>query len=59
MGNGSGPGDSIRLEGYAAGTTFTRVGNSDTWKINDHGFLEYITIEGHAPVHSSDWMVVP
>jgi Ca2+-binding RTX toxin-like protein len=58
-GNGSGAGDSIRLEGYAAGTTFSRVGNSDTWKINDHGFIEYITIENHAPVHSTDWVVVP
>jgi hypothetical protein len=59
VGNGSGAGDSIRLEGYAAGTTFTRVGNSDTWKINDHGFIEYITIENHASVHSTDWIIVP
>ncbi|HEV7658613.1 MAG TPA: cadherin domain-containing protein [Allosphingosinicella sp.] len=58
-GNGSGAGDSIRLEGYAAGTTFTRVGGSDTWKINDHGFIEYITIDGHASVHSTDWVIVP
>jgi hypothetical protein len=59
VGNGSGAGDSIRLEGYAAGTTFARVGSSDTWKINDHGYIEYITIDGHAPVHSTDWVVVP
>lgn len=54
-GQGSG-GDQIQLFGYAAGTTFTRVGNgsSDLYKIDDHGFIEYVTIEGPGHVSASD-----
>lgn len=52
-GQGSG-GDEIHLFGYTAGTTFTRVGNgnSDLYKIDDHGFVEYVIIEGpgHVPL---------
>jgi len=57
-GNGSGAGDTIRLEGYAAGTTFTKV-SGDLWKINDHGSIEYITIHSDGNVHSSDWGFFP
>jgi Ca2+-binding RTX toxin-like protein len=57
-GNGNSAGDSIRLEGYAAGTTFTKV-SGDTWKINDHGFVEFVTIHAAEPVKTSDWVVVP
>lgn len=57
-GNGNAAGDSIRLEGYAAGTTFTKV-SGDLWKINDHGYIEYVTIHAAEPIKSSDWVVVP
>lgn len=57
-GNGNSAGDSIRLEGYAAGTTFTKV-SGNTWKINDHGFVEYVTIHAAEPIKASDWVVVP
>ncbi len=57
-GNGNAAGDSIRLEGYAAGTTFTKV-SGDLWKINDHGFIEFVTIHAAEPVKTSDWVVVP
>lgn len=57
-GNGSAAGDRIELVGYAPGTTFTRVGHSDVWKINDHGSIEYVTINSDEPVHSSDWSFV-
>jgi Ca2+-binding RTX toxin-like protein len=54
-GQGSG-GDEIHLIGYAAGTTFTRIGNgsSDLYQINDHGFIEYVTVHGPGHVSSSD-----
>jgi hypothetical protein len=55
--NGHGPGaDEIHLIGYAAGTTFTRIGNgsSDLYQINDHGFIEYVTIHGPGHVNPSD-----
>jgi len=54
-GQGSG-GDQIHLYGYAAGTTFTRIGNgnSDLYKIDDHGFIEYVTIEGPGHVPAGD-----
>jgi Ca2+-binding RTX toxin-like protein len=58
-GNGAGAGDSIRLEGYAAGTTFTEIGHSGQWKINDHGFIEIVTLQGHPTVHPTDVTVVP
>lgn len=52
-GQGSG-GDQIYLFGYAAGTTFTRVGggSSDLYKIDDHGVIEFVTIQGpgHVPM---------
>jgi hypothetical protein len=59
-GNGAAAGDSIVLQGYAAGTTFTRVGGSgsDLYKINDHGFVEYVTILGAGNVHISDVTIV-
>jgi hypothetical protein len=43
--------DQIHLIGYAAGTTFTRIGagNSDLYEINDHGFIEHVTV--HGPGH--------
>ena len=57
-GNGSSAGDTIRLEGYAAGTTFTKL-SGDTWRINDHGFIEFVTIHADGNVHSSDWALLP
>jgi serralysin len=57
-GNGSGAGDTIRLEGYAAGTTFTKV-SGDLWRINDHGFIEFVTIHSDGNVHSTDWAFFP
>jgi CRP-like cAMP-binding protein len=57
-GNGSSAGDTIRLEGYAAGTTFTKVGG-DVWKINDHGTIEYVTINSDGNIHPSDWGFFP
>ena len=58
-GNGSSVGDTILLEGYAAGTTFTRVGHTDQWRINDHGFIETVTLQGSPTVHPTDISVVP
>ncbi|HYI48794.1 MAG TPA: hypothetical protein VEX35_10060 [Allosphingosinicella sp.] len=59
-GQGSG-GDEIHLFGYAAGTTFTRIGggNSDLYQINDHGFIEYVTIHGpgHVPAGDVHFMI--
>jgi Ca2+-binding RTX toxin-like protein len=57
-GNGSAAGDTIQLAGYAAGTTFTRIGSSDNYRINDHGFIEIVTIHGDT-VHLTDWSIVP
>ncbi|QAY77373.1 tandem-95 repeat protein [Sphingosinicella sp. BN140058] len=57
-GNGRFAGDSIVLQGYAAGTSFSHV-NGDVWKINDHGFVEYVTIQGPGTVHSTDFVFVP
>jgi len=59
-GQGSG-GDEILLVGYAAGTTFTRVGNgsSDLYQINDHGFIEYVTIHGPGHVSAGDVLFGP
>ena len=41
------------LVGYGAGTTFTRVGrgNSNTYQINDNGYIETITIYATGQVH--------
>jgi VCBS repeat-containing protein len=60
FGRGNADGDSILLVGYAAGTTFTRVGNgsSNLYQINDHGALEYVTIYATGQVHGSDYEVV-
>lgn len=54
-GQGSGD-DSIELIGYAAGTTFTRIGNgsSDVYQINDHGVIETVTIHGPGHVSATD-----
>jgi VCBS repeat-containing protein len=57
-GNGNALGDSIRFEGYTAGTTFTHVAG-DVWEINDHGAIEHITIHATGNVHSTDYMFVP
>jgi hypothetical protein len=59
-GQGSG-GDSIELVGYAAGTTFTRIGNgsSDIYQINDHGVIETVTIHGPGHVSLSDVHFLP
>ncbi len=59
-GRGNALGDSIVLVGYAPGTTFTRVGpgNSNTYQINDHGFIETVTIFATGQVHTGDWEIV-
>lgn len=59
-GKGNSAGDSIALVGYAAGTTFTRVGpgSSNIYQINDHGSIETVTIYATGQVHSSDFEVV-
>ena len=56
-GQGASDGDSIVLEGYGAGTTFTRVGggSSTLYEINDNGFVEYVTILATGQVHSTDY----
>ena len=56
FGVGASDGDSILLEGYGAGTTFTRVGNggSNVWQINDNGHIEYVTIYATGTVHPTD-----
>ena len=60
-GRGAATGDSIELVGYAAGTTFTRVGNgsSNIYEINDHGFIEHVTIIATGQVHATDYHFVP
>lgn len=60
-GQGAAVEDSIVLEGYGAGTTFTRVGggSSTLWEINDHGFIEHVTIYATGQVHPTDWGVIP
>jgi hypothetical protein len=58
-GRGALAGDSIELAGYAAGTTFTQVGNSNVWRINDHGTIEFVTILGFGTVHPTDVNFVP
>ena len=59
-GKGNADGDSIVLVGYAAGTTFSRVGpgSSNTYQINDHGSIETVTIYATGQVHSSDYDLV-
>jgi Ca2+-binding RTX toxin-like protein len=60
-GQGASVGDSIVLEGYAAGTTFTRVGggSSTTWEINDHGYIEHVTVIATGQVHPTDVTYIP
>ena len=60
FGRGNALGDSIVLVGYAAGTTFTRVGpgNSNTYQINDHGVIETVTIFATGQVHTGDYELV-
>jgi len=60
FGRGNALGDSIVLVGYAAGTTFTRVGpgNSNTYQINDHGSIETVTIYATGQVTSGDYEIV-
>jgi Ca2+-binding RTX toxin-like protein len=59
-GKGNADGDSIVLVGYAAGTTFTRVGpgTSNLYKIDDHGAVEFVTIYATGQVHGSDFEIV-
>jgi VCBS repeat-containing protein len=61
FGMGAADGDSIVLEGYGAGTTFTRVGggSSTTWAINDNGVIEYVTIHATGQVHPTDVTFYP
>lgn len=61
FGMGAAEGDSIVLEGYGAGTTFQRVGggSSTLYKIDDHGFVEYVTIVATGQVHSTDYTFDP
>ena len=56
FGTGAAEGDSIRLEGFGAGTTFSRIGNgsSTLWAINDNGQIEYVTIYATGTVHPTD-----
>ena len=56
FGMGAADGDSIRLEGYGAGTTFARIGggSSTTYQINDNGHIEYVTIVATGQVHPTD-----
>ena len=60
-GQGASIEDSIVLEGYAPGTTLTRVGtgSSTHYEINDHGFIEHITVIATGQVHPTDWGVIP
>jgi VCBS repeat-containing protein len=60
FGRGNALGDQIVLAGYAAGTTFTRVGNgsSNLYKIDDHGFIEFVTIYATGQVHGSDYDII-
>ncbi len=56
-GQGSG-GDEIHLFGYTAGTTFSRI-SGDLYKIDDHGFIEFVTIHGpgHVPAGDVHFMI--
>jgi hypothetical protein len=56
FGQGAAVADSIILQGYAAGTTFTRIGggSSTLYEINDHGFIEHINIIATGQVHPTD-----
>ena len=60
FGRGNAQGDQIVLAGYGAGTTFTRVGNgsSNLYKIDDNGFIEFVTIYATGQVHGSDYDIV-
>jgi Ca2+-binding RTX toxin-like protein len=60
-GQGASIEDSIVLQGYGAGTTLTRVGSgsSTTYRINDNGYIEVITVHATGQIHSTDWGVVP
>jgi hypothetical protein len=60
FGRGNADGDSIVLVGYAAGTTFTRVGNgsSNLYAINENGVIEYVTIYATGQVHTGDYDLV-
>ncbi|HEX8525977.1 tandem-95 repeat protein [Allosphingosinicella sp.] len=57
FGMGAADGDSIVLEGYSEGTTFTRIGggSSTLYEINDHGFIEHVNIYATGQVHSTDY----
>ena len=54
MGNGSAPGDMIKLAGWGAGTTITKVTGGSMWSITDgvDHHVETVTING--AVHVSD-----
>jgi VCBS repeat-containing protein len=61
FGQGAADGDSIVLQGYGAGTTFSKVGNgnSNLWMINDNGYVEYVTVIATGNVHHSDVSFYP
>jgi VCBS repeat-containing protein len=56
FGQGAATADSLVLQGYGAGTTFTRIGggSSTTYQINDNGFIETFTIISTGQVHQTD-----
>jgi hypothetical protein len=58
---GAADGDSIRLEGYGAGTTFERIGggSSTTYRIADGAHIEVLTIIATGTVHSTDYGFYP
>jgi Ca2+-binding RTX toxin-like protein len=60
-GQGASIEDSIVLQGYGAGTTLTRVGSGSslTYRINDNGYIEVITVHATGQIHTTDWGVVP
>jgi VCBS repeat-containing protein len=61
FGRGAADGDSIRLEGFGDGTLFYRVGggSSTTFRIDDHGWVETLTIIATGTVHSTDYSFDP
>ena len=61
FGRGAADGDSIRLEGFGDGTLFYRVGggSSTTFRIDDHGWVETLTIIATGQVHSTDYSFDP
>jgi VCBS repeat-containing protein len=61
FGRGAADGDSIQLEGFGDGTLFYRVGggSSTTFRIDDHGWVETLTIIATGQIHSTDYSFDP